>query len=157
MSLSNLGQFSDAQAITEDAASDYYIDLATTRQQIGVGVPIYLCIKTNTAPTQSGDTISIDLQNDSGTTFNSSSLRHWLVLCGAEGAELAVTDSRLDAAGDWIYRGTLPYECNLRYVRLYYENTTSTGTITIDAFLSLLPPSDIGASAQVWVSPVGNP
>ena len=155
MSFSNLGEFSDAQAITEAAASTNYLDLATTRQQIGVGVPIYLCIKTNTAPTEVADTLSIELQNDSTNAFSSPKV--WMVLCGSAGAELTVTDARLDAAGDWIYRGTLPYECSERYLRLYYNNTTSTGTITVDAFLSLLPPSDIGADAQVWSSPVGNP
>lgn len=152
---SNLGNLSDAQAITAAAASTNYIDLATTRQQIGAGVPIYLCIMTNTAPTDNGDSISIELQNDGDNAFGSP--RYWMVLCGAAGAELTVTDARLATAGAWIYRGALPYECSERYLRLYYNNTTSNGTITLDAWLDLKPPTDIGANAQVWVSPVGNP
>lgn len=151
----NLGVFSDAQGITAAAASTDYLDLATTRQQIGVGVPIYLCIRTNIAPTDPGDTISIELQNDGDSAFGTPT--YWMVLCGAAGAELTVTDARLATAGAWIYRGPLPYECSERYLRLYYNNTTSNGTITLDAWLDLLPQSDFGANAQVWVSPVGNP
>lgn len=153
---SNLGEFSDAQAITAAAASTNIIDMATTRQQVGVGVPIYLCVRTNTAPTDAGDSLSIELQNDSVSNF--ASPRVWMVLCGAAGAELTVTDARLATAGAWIYRGVLPYECSERYTRLYYNNTTSNGTLTLDAWLSVQPPqSDIGQNAQIWVSPVGNP
>lgn len=153
----NIGEFSDAQQISAAGASTNYIDLAMTRQQIGVGVPIYICIRTNTAPTQSADTLSIELQNDAVNTFNGAGLLIWMLLSGAAGAELAGTVARLATAGAWIYRGVLPYECSLRYLRLYYNNTTSNGTFTIDAWLALSVQSDIGKNAQVWVSPVGNP
>lgn len=151
----NLGNLSDGQEITEAVASTNDIDLATIRQQIGAGVPIYLCIKTNTAPTNSGDSLSIEIQNDS--TRNFTTPRVWMALGGSAGVELTVTDARLATAGAWIYRCPLPYECSERYLRLYYNNTTSNGTITLDAYLDLKPQTDFGANAQAWVSPVGNP
>jgi hypothetical protein len=153
----NLGNLSDAQEITaDDTASTNTIDLATTRQQIGVGVPIYLCIRTNTAPTDTADTLSIELQMDSAVGFSSPTVV-FMPLVGANGVEIAGTDARLLTAGAWIFRGSIPYECSERHIRLMYRNTTSNGTFTIDAWLDLLPWSDFGANAQVWVSPVGNP
>jgi hypothetical protein len=152
----NLGNLSDAQAITEAAASTNTIDLATTRQQIGVGVPIYLCIRTNTAPTQAADTLSIEVQTDTTVAFSTPTVV-FMPLVATGGAEIAASDARLATAGAWIYRAPLPYELTERHMRLYYNNTISTGTITLDAWLDLLPQSDFGANAQVWTSPVGNP
>lgn len=152
----NIGEFSDAQAIVAAAASTNYVDLGAARAGLGIGTPVFLCIRVNTAPTQSGDTISIEFQQDDNSSF-SSPTTVFMPLVGAAGAEVACTDTRLDAAGDWIYRGALPYEVTERYVQLYYNNTTSNGTITLDAFLSLGPETDIGANAQIWVSNVGNP
>ena len=103
----------------------------------------------------SGDTLSIELQIDDNANFNHPSVVT-MVLCGAAGAEVACNDDRLSAAGAWIHRGALPYEVREKYLRLYYNNTTSNGTITLDAWLtSQLPQSDLGQ--QVFVSPVGNP
>ena len=154
-SMDNLGIFSDAQAITAAAASTNYIDLGVTTPQIGVGknAPC-LCIKTNTAPTDAGDTLSIEIQNDGDSAFGSA-VTIAMVLVGAAGAEVTATDARLATAGAWIYRGQLPYNIAERYLRLYYNNTTSNGTFTIDAWLEAAPPSD--HDKQVVNSPVGMP
>ena len=155
---SNLGVLSDAQAISaDDTASESTIDMAVANPQFGVGHPIFLCIRTNTAPTDAADTISIEVQHDvddgAGAPAGS-----WAVvfmpLVGANGAEVTATDARLATAGAWIWRGPLPYEVNKRHVRLMFRNTTSNGVFTIDAWLEDVPQSD---RAQVAVSPVGNP
>jgi hypothetical protein len=151
---SNLGVFSDAQAITaDDTASTNTIDMAVTNPQFGVGHPIYLCIRTNTAPTDTGDTLSIEVQVDSAVAFGSPVIV-FMPLVGANGVEIAGTDARLLTAGAWIYRGALPYSVKERHIRLMYRNTTSNGTFTIDAWLEDVPQSD---RVQVAVSPVGNP
>lgn len=151
----NLGVFSDAQAITEAAASTNYIDLGITKPQIGVGGKVpYLCIKTNTAPTQAADTLSIELQSDDNSSFTSAKTI-MMPLVGAAGAEVLASDARLATAGEWIYRAPLPMDISERYLRLYYNNTTSNGTFTIDAWLEDGPASDHGV--QVISSPVGNP
>ena len=151
---STLGNLSDAQAITaDDTASTNIIDLAVTVPQVGVGRPIFLCIRTNTAPTNAADTISIELQNDADAAFSNPTVL--MMICGANGAEITVSDARFATAGAWIWRGSLPYEIAERYLRLMYRNTTSNGTITLDAWLSDTPQSDLGR--QIYVSPVGNP
>ena len=152
----NLGIFSDAQEISaDDTESTNYIDLGVTKPQIGVGQHApWLCIKTNTAPTQAGDTLSIELQNDADDAFSDPTVV-MMPLVGENGAEISAADARLATAGAWIFRGQLPYEVDERYLRLMYRNTTSTGVFTIDAWLEDGPPSDFGV--QVLTSPVGNP
>lgn len=157
----NLAVFSDAQAISAAAASTNYIDMGVTKPKIGIGAraPL-LCIRTNAAPTDANDTISIELQCDSVSNFASPKIV--MKIGGADAAELVVgTDARLSAAGAWVYRGVLPYECDERYVRLYYRNGVSNGVVTLDAWLEFAPGSDnngVGTAVdQVINSPVGNP
>lgn len=148
-----LFSLSDAQAVTAAAASTNYIDMEVVKSNIGVGGDVFICVKTNTTPTDLGDTLSVELQCDSGTNFSTPKV--WMLLSGAVGAELTVTDARTATGGSWIYRGTIPYECDERYVRLYYNNTTSNGTITLDAWLQTMPP--LGGRNQVYLSNVSNP
>jgi hypothetical protein len=144
---SNLGEFSDAQALVASAASTNTIDLATTRQQIGVGVPIYICIRVGTAFTTS-TSYAFQLEMDSTVAFGSAAvfpLRNTIAIASL-------------TAGAWVYRNAIPYECTERHIRLYYTETGSAeSTGTIDAWLDLSPRSDFGANAQVWSSPVGDP
>ena len=154
---SNLGVFSDAQEISAAGYSTNFIDMAVTTPQIGVGKPLYLCIRTAVAPTEAADTISIELQcsaTNDGSNLDGT-VKTVMMIADAAGSEITVSDARFATAGAWIYRGTIPYECNLRYVQLYYNNSTSTGTCTYDAWLDDKPQSDFGV--QVTDSPVGNP
>jgi len=150
----NLYNLSDAQAITAAAASSNYCDMVATKPQIGVGKTLMLCIRTAVAPTQATDTLSIEVQVDDNSSFTSAKTV-FMPLVGAAGAEVLASDARLDTAGDWIWRACLPYGINERYLRLYYNNTTTVGTFTIDAWLEEVAQSDLGE--QVFVSNVGNP
>lgn len=152
----NIGNFSDAQAISAAAASTDYVDLAVARSGIGVGTPVFLCIRTAVAPTQAADTLSIEVQQDDNTSFTSPQTV-FMPLVGAAGAEVLASDARLATAGKWIWRAPLPYEIVERYLRLYYNNTTTVGVFTLDAWLDLGPQTDLGANAQVWKSNVGQP
>lgn len=161
---SNLGVFSDAQSIAAAGYSTNFIDLGVVKSKIGVGKPIYLCIRTNTAPTQAEDTLSIELRcsaTNDATNLNGTENVVCMPLAAAAAAEVLASDARLATAGKYIFRGTIPYECNLRYAQLYYNNTVSTGVFVIDAWLSEGPPSDhdgVGTSIdQVVNSNVGNP
>lgn len=155
---SNLGVFSDAQEISaDDTPSTSTIDMAVTNPQFGVGHPICLCIQTAVAPTNTADTLSIEVQHDDDDGAGDPA-GSWptvfMPFVDANGAEFAGTNARLLTAGAWIWRGALPYEVNKRHVRLMYRNTTSNGVFTIDAWLEDVAPSD---RVQVAVSPVGNP
>lgn len=155
----NLGVYSDAQAITDAAYSTNFIDHGVTKPQLGVGSkrPV-LCIRTNTAPTQAADTLSIELRKSAtndGTNLNGTVTTVNMPLVGAAGAEVVASDARLATAGAWICRLPLPFELDQRYSQLYYNNTTSNGTFVVDAWLEYEPASDHGV--QVIASPVGNP
>ncbi|HCX88615.1 MAG TPA: hypothetical protein DG761_11375 [Gammaproteobacteria bacterium] len=152
----NLGRLCESQAISaDDTASEDTIDLVDVASQVGVGTPVYLNIRTAVAPTDTADTLSIEVQVDSAVAFASPKIV-LMPLVGANGAEIAGTDARLLTAGAWIYRGALPFETNERHLRLMFRNTTSNGTFTIDAWLSATPP-DSDRGVEILTSPVGNP
>ena len=166
---SNLGVFEDYSVVTAGIiaarASTNYVDMVSVKSQMGVGSHApFLCIRTAVAPTFATDTLSIELQCHEDITFGAGTpattydyTKVWTILGGPAGAELhADVDLRLTTAGAWIYRGQLPYECDERYVRLYYNQTATDGAFYIDAWLSDGPPSDFRGS-QVLTSPVGNP
>ena len=146
---SNLGEFSDNQELVASVKSTNSIDLATTRQQLGVGVPIYICIRVGAAFTVA-TSYAFKLQNADDVAFGGGDLVEFPLRSAIVIASLT--------AGTWVYRATIPYECSKRHIQLYYtEVGTTESTGTIDAWLDLNPPSDIGSNAQVWSSPVGDP
>lgn len=166
---SNLGVFEDYSAvtagITQARASTNDIDMVKVLHSMGAGQHApYLCIRTAKAPSDATDTLSIELQCHEDRTFDAGNItsaydytKVWTVLGGPIAAELhADVDLRLTVAGAWIYRGTLPYECDERYVRLYYNQTANSGAFYIDAWLSDGPPTTFRGS-QVIVSDVGQP
>lgn len=161
---SNLGQFTlvGGQSISSDnTASTNTIDLAQTVPKIGVGQHApYLCIRTNTAPTNTGDTLAIELQSDAddgnGDPAGSWDIQVFSPLVGADGAEIVATDPRLATAGKWIYRGQLPYDLFQRHIRLMFRQSTSNGVFKIDAWLEDGPASDFRGS-QVIKSNVSLP
>ena len=151
--------------ITAARASTNYIDLAETKPQIGVGAHApYLCIRTALAPSVATDTLSIELQCHEDASFGAGTpattedyAKVWTIFGGPAGAELhADVDSRLTTAGAWIYRCQLPYGCDERYVRLYYNQTATSGAFYIDAWLEDAPASDF-RGAQAINSNVGQP
>ena len=150
--IEKLAVLSDAQAITSDTASSNYFDMATAGHGYGISQNLVLCIRTNTAPTDAADTIAIELQTDASSSFNTGPTVVFSI-CLADTTEITVDDERFATAGEWIYRGALPYDLD-RYVRLYYENSTSNGTITLDAWIEQAP-QEYGT--QVITSPVGTP
>jgi len=153
----NLYSLSTAQALTDTAASEYTLDLAVTYPQIGVGVPVYLCMRTQVAGGGSSPTIIIAVEIADDTNFSGGDLRCLFAICDSDGSALAMdSDTRFTVAGAWIYRAPLPYEVAQRHLRLYYTLAGSSPTLTIDAWLQTQPPqSDF--DKQVFVSPVGNP
>ncbi|MDD5381857.1 MAG: hypothetical protein PHG53_09525 [Phycisphaerae bacterium] len=156
----NLGIFQDgATAISAAGYSTNFIDLGVTTPQIGVGQhsPM-LCIKTAAAPTGTADTLSIELRGsatNNATNLSGTIKYYGMLLHGAAGAEVVQTDARLATAGAWIWRGRLPYEIAVRYIQLYFNNTTTVGNFYIDAWLEDEAQSDF--NKQVLTSDVGNP
>jgi len=165
---SNLGTLHTADtAITAGGEySENFIDLAVAAPKIGVGQHApYLCIRTAAVPTSLTDTLSIELRasaTNDGTDLNGTPKTIMMPLAdiaGGGGAgvnEVLASDARLATAGAWVYRGQIPYEVDLRYIQLYFNQATHAGDISLDAWLSDGPASTFRGS-QVLTSPVGNP
>ena len=150
--------------VTASRESTDIINLAEVTSKISVGQHApFLCIRTASAPTDPTDTLSIELRCHEDDTFAAGDpantedyARAWMIFAGVTGGELhSDVDSRLTAAGAWIYRAPLPFECNEQYISLYY-NMTGGGRFLFDAWLSDGPPSDFRGS-QVLFSNVGQP
>jgi len=158
---STLAVFSDAQDVSDDAASTNTIDLGQTSPKIGVGQHApYLCVRLNDPSTTEADSLSIELQTDAddgaGAPVGTWTDVAMMFCCAATGAEITGTDARLATAGAWIFVGQLPYTITNRHIRLYYNNTASTEIITVDAYLSDGPPS-VFRGSQTLFSNVGQP
>ena len=162
---SNLGIFSDTQQISAAAFSSNFLDMAVVKPQLGVGQhsPM-LCIRTAVAPTNTSDSLSIEVQvsaTNNGSNLSGTIKTVFMALAGVINAgggvnEVIGTDARLLTAGAWIFRGRLPYEVDQRYIQLYYNQTITNGVFTIDAYLEDAAASDFRGS-QVIQSPVGQP
>lgn len=168
---SNLGVFHTAATLIT-AGGEYsanFIDLAAAVPKIGVGQHApYLCIRTAVAPTALTDTLSIELRASSGNNGtvldNSEGDLKTIMMpladiagAGAAGVnEVLASDARLATAGAWVFRGQLPYEVDLRYLQLYFNQATHAGNIALDCWLSDGPASDFRGS-QVLNSNVGQP
>lgn len=161
---SNLADFSTAQVVSGAAFSEFMLDLVATTPKLGVGQHApYICIRTAVAPTDTSDSLSIELLNsatESGGTLNGTIKSAGMLLAGVTNAsgvnEVIATDARVATAGAWIYQGQMPYGVDLRYVQLYYNNSISGGQFVIDAWLNDGPASEFRGS-QVIKSNVGNP
>jgi len=148
MSHSNLGVFSDAQSLGASAASTANIDMALVTQRVGVGKPVYLCIRIATADVATATSIAFQLENDGDSAFGSAVAFPLRAAIGYASLTL----------GTWVYRGTIPYEVTERYCRLYYTTGGSSATAgAVDAWLQSDPPPSDLSSSQVFESPVGNP
>jgi len=122
-------QFSDAQALTVDAASTNIIDLGSDRD-IGVGEEMKVALNFDVAMGGSSPTLSVLVQTDDNSSFSS--------------ATTVLTSRSIAAAaiGDTLVLG-LP-DTNERYVRLYYDVGGTSPTMTVSA--------SVVKDAQQWQS-----
>jgi len=122
-------QFSDAQALTVDAASTNIIDLGSDRD-IGVGEEMKIALNFDVAMGGSSPTLAVLVQTDDNSSFSSATT----VLTSRSIADAAI--------GDQLVLG-LP-DTNERYVRLYYDVGGTSPTMTVSA--------SVVKDAQQWSS-----
>lgn len=124
MIMDNKLVFSDAQAITASAASDYYLNFVETAPNLGKGTPLYIrFVIEETFVT--GDSLVIALQHGATTTPATEIL-----------ALTAILTANL-TKGAYIPEIKVPDE-HLQYMRLYYTVSGSNFTLgKITAFISL--------------------
>jgi hypothetical protein len=131
--------FSDAQAITADAASTNTVDLGATGtiygagsamvRDIGPGSKVPLVV-TVTETYNNLTSMTIAIQVDDNTSF-SSATTVW--------GPMSYTLAQLAAGAKYLLPDAIPVGTNERYVRLYYDITgtaPSTGKITAGVVLA---------------------
>lgn len=122
--------FSEAQAVTADAASTNLIDLKAARQ-MGAGRPLYVVVHCVTAMTDasSDSTCTVTVETDTAASFGS-----------ATTAQTIGTFAALAAAGTVIIAPLMVFGTAEAFVRLKYtmaNGNLSTGSFT--AYLTLDP------------------
>lgn len=115
--------FSDAQALTETAASTNLIDFGSDRD-MGRGEPMAVVIVVDVAAdgTTTNETYQFDVQTDSDVAFGSATTLSSNVIGYAS---LTLGSRHVIPLG----------HTNERYMRLYYTLGGTTPTITVTAFL----------------------
>lgn len=125
-------QFSDAQAVTSDAASTNYIDLgplATGQdgRDIGAGETLRLVIITDTAAqSTTTSTVTFSLQADIYSDFTTA-VAIWTS---------AAIDKATLVAGYKVADVAVPKANNMKYLRVYYDITGAV--LTTGAFTSMI-------------------
>ncbi len=130
-------EFSDGESISADAYSENLVDLGdlgVTYRQIG---QLYLNVVLTTAWTSctSVDVILRSGTGISGGEINAGIISHLSTLTLSSDRSLATT------AGDGLVlmSAAIPLMVVQRYVQVYYELTTPSGTAVIDAWAGLSP------------------
>ena len=122
MFIDALGLFSDAQAITAQAASTNSVDLGSARN-IGVGEDLYVAVNVDVAFTDAGSdsTLTVELQTDDDSAF------------GSPVTNTLFTIPAVTAAGAAFFAKIQPDQLNERYARLRFtpnNGNLTTGSVT---------------------------
>lgn len=122
-------QFSDAQALTADAASTNVINLGADRD-IGPGEEMKIAVTLDVAMGGTSPTMAVQVQTDDNSGFSS--------------ATTVLTSRTISAgsAGD-VLTMSLP-DTNEQYVRLYYDLGGTSPTATVSA--------SVVKDAQQWAA-----
>jgi len=152
-----LGILCDAEACADsDTYIGYCIDMVSATHNLPGARELFLAISTNVAADYANVDESYQFQLRTGTGTDGTDIN-----AGAktilETPLIAGNDGRVDTAGDFILRCTVPYEASgQRYWQLYYAQTGSSNTITIDASITPWAPRT-NYNIQVESSNVGLP
>lgn len=120
--------FSDAQAVTADAASTNYIDLGVARNLFD-GEPMAVVIQVDVAAdgTTTDETYEFQIETDDNTSFSSATdlLLHSIGYASLTAGSTHVLPVPVGAAVE-------------RYIRVYYNVGGTTPSVTVTAFLQPL-------------------
>jgi hypothetical protein len=113
-------QFSDAQAITADAASTNIVDMGVAARDIGTGESLYIVVNVDVAFTDSGSdsTLAVILEGDSTATLT------------PDASLTLFTIPALAAVGDQFIARLDPSAAVLQYQYLGLQYTPANGNLT---------------------------
>ena len=121
--------FSDKQAITVDAASTNEIDFGAANLNIGQGSPLMVEVWLDTAFTSTANTLTIKLESSAdGVTY--AAIDSLTIL------PATATSSLLAANRGQLVKMSLP-ENTKRFVRIYYEVSTTLVSGKVNAFITI--------------------
>ncbi len=118
--------FSDAQAVTSDAASTNLIDLKAIRD-MGTGHDVYIVVLVDVAMTDgsSNSTCAVTIETDDADTFGSATTVQTVGTFAATSAAGTVLVAKLQPSSSWE-----------RYIRLKY--TMTNGDLSAGSFTAFL-------------------
>jgi hypothetical protein len=136
------GGAGDGACADADGYIGYCLDLATAIGELGATPDIWLVLSTAVAASYADADETYEFQLHGGTATDGTNINTGAVIIESTTA-LAGDDARYATAGEYIWRHTLDYYAGtFQYLQLYYAQTGTTNTITIDFSISpTKPPS----------------
>ena len=126
-------EFSDAQAIVADAASENILDWTQADLEMGAGEPLWLNVRVGPDDFAGGTSLVVKLCHDSVAPIDGSSTVIYQTP--------AIVQASL-TAGAWILRMPLPYNVDEgRILGLYYDDTGTFTAGALNAWLDHGPQS----------------
>lgn len=158
MILEQLGMLVDGEALADsDTYVGYCIDMVSAVGELGAGQQVWIALSTNVAASYADTDETYEFEIRTGTGVDGSDDINAGILTIIGTGAMDGDNARIATAGAYILRCTLPYEASgQRYLQLYYAQTGTTNTITVDFSLSPSPPPS-DRNMQVELSPVGVP
>lgn len=157
-----LGMLVNAEALTgSDTYVGYALDMGIAAPNFPGAADIWVVLSTSVAADYTTGDETYEFQLRMGTGVDGSDDINAGVKIIESTSALDGDDTRLATAGEFIWRHTLDYECsarglsadNKRYIQLYYLQTGTTPTITVDFTISPSKPRT-DYNIQVEFSPV---
>ena len=162
MIITLLGMLVDGEACADsDKYVGYALDLGAAAPSFPGAADIWIVLSTSVAASYADSDETYEFQLHMGTGVDGSDDINDGVKIIESTTALAGNDTRLATAGEFIWRHTLDYECssralsadNRQYIQLYYAQTGSTNTISVDFTISPSKPRT-DYNIQVEFSPV---
>lgn len=116
-------RFSNDQAVTATAASTDYVDLKSTKRNLGDGTPLWIVVLCSLAMTDAGSdsTLAVTLESDDNTAFSSPTT-----------VQTIGTFAALSAAGTRFQQRLQPITTPEQYIQLKY--TPANGNLSTGSF-----------------------
>lgn len=159
-----LGILCDSEACGDaDGYKGLCLDIGIAAPNFPAAADIWIVLQTTVAADYGNSDENYDFQLHMGTGTDGTDINAGAKIIQTTSL-LAGDDTRLATAGEFIWRHSLPYECsfqglsadNRRYLQLYYAQTGTSNSISVDFIVSPSKPRT-DFNMQVESSGIGVP